>query len=121
MGEPVRLCLHTADRFGNARTAGGEDVVVELAGPPGSEVTAAAVACNGNGTYAVRFAPDRVGRWLLHPRRARRLAGREPGGALPRTCLQRWCGFAGARVPSALLYRGQGFGDVPGSWSIAFK
>ncbi len=94
VGEPVHLCLHTADAFGNARTAGGEDAAVELAGPPGSLVTAAAVACNGNGTYAVRFAPDRAGRWLLHPRRARRAASR--GGGLPPTRLQRCCGFAKA-------------------------
>jgi len=96
VGEPVHLCLHTADRYGNARTAGGEDVVVELAGPPSSEATAAAVACNGNGTYAVRFAPDRAGRWLLHPRRARAAVSRM---GLPPMRLRCCCRLAGARCP----------------------
>ncbi|KAK9845317.1 hypothetical protein WJX81_003385 [Elliptochloris bilobata] len=68
VGKVVSLALHTVDCYGNARAAGGEDVTVALEGPAGSEVTSAAVACNSNGTYAVRWAPDRAGRWLLHPR-----------------------------------------------------
>ena len=74
VGESMCLVVHTVDRHGSARAAGGEDVTVALAGPPGSAVGAAAVACNSNGTYAVRWAPDRPGRWVLHPRCALRNA-----------------------------------------------
>lgn len=68
IGEPWRFALHTADGHGNARAAGGEAVAVEVAGPAGTAVTAAAVADCGNGCYAVAFEPDRAGRWALTPR-----------------------------------------------------
>ena len=35
VGQPASLLLHTQDRFGNSRAAGGEDVDVELSGPAG--------------------------------------------------------------------------------------
>ena len=35
VGQPVSLLLHTQDRYGNSRAAGGEDVDVELSGPAG--------------------------------------------------------------------------------------
>lgn len=35
VGHPVSLLLHTQDRYGNSRAAGGEDVDVELSGPAG--------------------------------------------------------------------------------------
>ncbi len=68
VGEPVTLLLHTVDAYGNARGQGGEEVVVELHGPLGSQVREAWVVDNENGTYAARFKPDMPGSWTIKPR-----------------------------------------------------
>lgn len=68
VGQPWHLWLHTADAHGNARGRGGEAVTVEVTGPDGSEVRAAAVLDARNGSYSIAFTPDRAGRWLLMPR-----------------------------------------------------
>ena len=68
IGSPQLLALHTYDSFGNARAAGGEEVTVEVNGPPGTCIQKAAVTDRGNGCYGVSFQPDREGRWLLTPR-----------------------------------------------------
>lgn len=73
IGEPWRFTLHTADGHGNARAAGGEAVIVDVAGPAGSAVRAAVVTDCGNGCYAVAFEPNCAGRWLLTPRHAHSL------------------------------------------------
>ena len=38
VGQPVNLTLHTQDRFGNSRAAGGEDIDVELSGQAGMQL-----------------------------------------------------------------------------------
>ena len=68
IGGPQELALHTFDRFGNARAAGGEKVAVDLMGPAGTEIRRATVTDRGNGCYGVSFQPDREGRWVLTPR-----------------------------------------------------
>lgn len=68
IGGPQEFTLHTRDSFGNARAAGGEEVTVEVTGPPGTQIQRAAVTDRGNGCYGVSFQPDREGRWLLMPR-----------------------------------------------------
>ena len=68
VGRPWRLALHAADAHSNARGRGGEAVSVEVCGPEGSGVRAAAVQDERNGCYTIALTPDRAGRWVLHPR-----------------------------------------------------
>ena len=68
VGRPWRLALRTFDAHGNARGCGGEPVQVEVSGPEGSRVRAAAVQDERNGCYSAVFVADRPGPWVLHPR-----------------------------------------------------
>ncbi len=68
LGGAQELALHTFDKFGNARAAGGEEVEVGVDGPAGTDIQKAVVTDRGNGCYRVSFQPDREGRWLLTPR-----------------------------------------------------
>lgn len=67
-GQPLRLTLQSCDTYGNALTQGGDAVHVDLEGPQGSDVTAAAIQDLDNGTYSVQLVPDCSGRWKLMPR-----------------------------------------------------
>ena len=54
-GTTAVLTLHTADAYGNVRTAGGEVVSASHAAKGGRRGNAARVKDNGNGTYALRY------------------------------------------------------------------
>jgi len=52
VGQPVSLLVHTQDRFGNSRAAGGDDVDVELSGPAGKLSQTSRAACHALATVA---------------------------------------------------------------------
>ena len=66
--QPVTLTLNTADAYGNACTQGGDQVLMGLQGPSGTDITAAAVEDLSNGSYSITFSPDLAGKWTVKPR-----------------------------------------------------